>query len=168
MISPTVLATIVLSALVGIALIGASVLFKLLKSTASIQQKGVQLGGAAAGFFVLFALLNNYLPGIASGIREDSVAQPILIETAKGGEQTVEVTLSPSTQFISRNELKRLDRNKYDIYEGFGLALPRVHGDKWEVGKLTEFQPVGFWDIPVMQVTLEKLRELFGASPTLR
>lgn len=49
---------IVISVLFGLSLVAAWVLFKLLKSTATVSKPEYQLGGAAAGFVVILTLLS--------------------------------------------------------------------------------------------------------------
>jgi hypothetical protein len=141
-ISPTVEAAIIVAFLFCLALFGSYIVFKVLKSTASIKQKGLQLGGAVAGLIVMFVLLNRYMPNIRAELVEDASAQSIHTRTANGVTQIAEVALSPSTQLISKEELAHLDRNAYDILESSGLALPRPDGDSWEIGETKDVSTI--------------------------
>lgn len=161
---PTVQAVVIVAFLFCLALFGTYVVFKLLKSSASIKQKGLQIGGAAAGLVVIFILLNRYMPNIRAELIEDSSAQSIHAKTANGVAKIAEVSLSPSTQLISKQELTRLDRNAYDIRESTGLALPRPEGDSWEIGETTNVSTISVADVPALGLSLAMYRTVLSQS----
>jgi hypothetical protein len=124
----------------------------------------IRVGGAAAIFFASFMLLNQFLPDIRSEFVKDVVTQLVTVETSAGRERTVEVALSPATQFITKNELHSLDRNKYDVHENLGLAMPRLSGENWDVGQINEINIIGLADLPFMQAGLEITQTFFDMN----
>jgi len=167
MTGPTLEAAAVLSSLFMLALLGAYIVFKFLKTTARIERKGIQLGGAGAMFVVMFILLNHYLPDIREGLVEEAhaAAQPIARPTAQGTEEIAKVVLSPATQVVPSSDLRRLDRNLYDIDESLGVAIPRPSSSRWEQGPFNELQVVGVGDIPFFGTSMQAFQGFMSMRP---
>ncbi len=161
-------ATIVVTILFVLALVGAWFVFKVLHGTATIKRKGVQLGGAAAMFVVMFFLLNRYLPDIRDGLIKEAAAQPIQGPTGTDYAEVAQVSLSPATQLISARELSHLDRNKYDVREDMGIAMPRQISAHWDLGPVNTLPVLGYGDIPALRTGLEVFRYMFeGERPLI-
>lgn len=163
MTQPTIEATGVIVVLFLLALFGAWVVFRFLKTTVRIEQKGLQLTGAGAMFILMFVLLNRYLPQIRDGLFEESrAAQPIEKISAGSAEEIATVTLSPAVHLLTRSELDHLDRNQYIIDEALGVALPRVRSTHWEEGHFQKLPLIGIEDIPTMSSETEYWNYMVG------
>jgi hypothetical protein len=106
---------IVISVLFGLSLLAAWVLFKILKSTATVSKPEYQLGGAAAGFVVILTLLSVSYMQFDDKKKQDKITDltteldKAIAEVANGkaclAEQSAEVTYSgtvtPSVQEAS-------------------------------------------------------------------
>jgi hypothetical protein len=92
-----------------LSILGAWVVLRLLKGTAQIQQKGVQLGGAAAMFVTMFILLNRYVPDMREGIIQEAAAAPQTLVTKNAGASShVDVAIHPYEQRITKREFGAL------------------------------------------------------------
>ena len=61
---------------------------RVLGGTAMVRRNGVRLGGAAASFFLVFYMLNHFLPDVRTQIVSDAMAaQRITVSTEAGVNQ---------------------------------------------------------------------------------
>jgi hypothetical protein len=163
--SPTLMATLGEAAQVGIALGCAYVLMTVLKSSALIKQKSVQIGGAAAIFVVVFFLLNRYLPSIQYGFLQEAVAaQPVTVSKPQeaGNKTTVAVALSPAVQLVTSRDLTALDKNVFALDETLLVAVRIPSGGSWRVGPVDSYEAVGLQDVPMMGMGREMGSILLG------
>jgi hypothetical protein len=138
---------------------------KILKGTAAINRKGVQLGGAAAMFVVMFFMLNKYLPDVRGGfIEEASAAQPVTGITDEGVTQIASVNIRPSTQLITSVDFQNLDRNRYILEEKHGIAMPKVDQAGWSGGEQTQLPIVSIADIPAFGMGMNVFKAMFGGE----
>jgi len=166
--SPSVQAALLQAFLFTLSLLGSYIVFTVLKSTAAIKQKGIQLGGAAAMFVIMFVLLNKYFPETRVGFISEAAAQPISTKSASGVAQIAEVSISPAAQLLSKDELARLDRNEYEIIEDIGVAIPRPKSDLWATVRQTQVNSLGLSDVPALGISLDLFKAFFISSgPTI-
>jgi len=90
----------VVAILFALSLSGAWVLFKLLQSTASISKKEYQMGGAAAGFLIIYGALNLSYTSIAKAsacqAEEEQVAVKGTVDPALADAEVVYATKTVS------------------------------------------------------------------------
>lgn len=88
----------VVAVLFVLALVAAWMLFKILKSTATITRKDYQLGGAAAGFLIIYSALYYSYRELAkidvAGVRDQATACAATLSAAER-ELPIEGTVSP-------------------------------------------------------------------------
>lgn len=160
--TPTLIAVAVQTIYFAVALLGSYIVFRFLKGTAQITRKGVQLGGSAAMFVVMFVLLNQY----ASKSREDLVSDFTLIETAQasqtltrisstGKKEIVKVSLSPATQLISSRDLAVIDRNEYYVDEDLRVAIKKPPDARWRIERRDAVEILGLSDIPSLGLAMD-------------
>lgn len=163
--SPTIYSVLVLTFFFCLSLFGAFIVLKILKGTAAIQRKGVQLGGSAAMFVVMFFMLNKYLPEMRFGfIEEASAEQEIMGFTNKGITQIATVEIRPSTQLITSIDLRNLDRNKYFVERQYGVAVPKVDQAGWVSGEQRQLPIVSVADVPALGMGLSAFKAMFGGE----
>lgn len=160
---------LIITALFALALLGAYIAFNLLKGTARIRNKSVQLGGAAAGFVVFFWLLMKYYDPLLKEL-EPAPVEAQEITTFVGGRREVldTVSLSFKTQLISDRDFQALDRNSYVILsERPGIAIARPPTRSWEAGQFDSLSTISYNDLPIAQVG-QPLSDAFGITPRSR
>jgi hypothetical protein len=167
--SITLEATAIIVLFFVLSLIGAYVVLQVLKGTAIIKRKDLQLGGSAAMFVVMFVLLNHYFPEI-HGLSASAAqaAQPVVTKDKEGQSLVYEVSVSPASQFVDQRELDALDRNRFVIDENLGIAIRKPTGDQWEVGEFEGFEIISITDIPAIELSVSTAAGLFPQiSPTV-
>ncbi len=159
--SPTIEATIVQAIQVLISLVTAYVLLRLLRGTALINRKGLQLGGSVAVFVVVLVLLNRYLPEIQKGISsEAAAAQEVQVTKSREEAVTVSVSISPAAQLVTRRDLDSLDRNQFVVDETLEIAITREPGAMWETKTFPSIDTVSVFDIPAMGIGTNAMRPI--------
>jgi hypothetical protein len=148
-----------------LSILGAWIVLRILKGTASIKNKGAQFGGAAAMFVAMFILLNRYVPEMRDGILSEARAgQTLTVSTPSGGStpQQVEVSLSPAQQRISSRELNQLDKNKYVVESALGIALLQPPNDGWTTGIVESVDSVSLVDVPMVAMGVGMFKSMLG------
>jgi type II secretory pathway pseudopilin PulG len=112
---------LVVVALFGCSLAAAVVLFKILKSTAVIQKKEYQVGGAAAGFLVIYAALY----GSYHQLQERSLAREAQDQTLAAckasllEDVTIQGTINPpikqATVILGRDSTTADDSGRFSL-----------------------------------------------------
>ena len=76
-----------------LAFISAYAVHKVFGGTAFVQRQGIRLGGAAATFFLVFYMLNHYLPDVRTQmVMEAASAQPVAVSTQSGVSEIAPVS----------------------------------------------------------------------------
>jgi hypothetical protein len=156
--SPAILAAAVTLSFFATALLGSVVVFRFLKSTAQIQRRDVQLGGAVAGFVVMFYMLNHFYNEQFNVSREDfrlveeAHAQPIRTLTERGLTEVSRIAASPLAIRTTAHDLNLLDKNHYFVEPHAQLAMVYPTTEKWEVGRIGNYQTIGLYDVPIFHV----------------
>ncbi len=156
--SPALLAAAVTISFFATALVGSVVVFRFLKSTAQIVRKDVQLGGAVAGFVVMFSLLNHFYDEQFNVSREDfrivseAHSQPVRTLTDKGVTEVSRIAASPSAIRTTAHDLNLLDKNRYFVEAQAQLAILYPSTDKWEAGEISNYQTIGLHDVPIFHL----------------
>jgi hypothetical protein len=148
-----------------LSILGAWIVLKILKGTASITNKGAQFGGAAAMFVAMFLLLNRYVPEMRDSIfNEARAAQTLTVSTASGGNtpERLDVSLSPAQQRISLRELSQLDKNKYAVDRDLGIALLQPPNDGWIAGIVESVDSVSLVDVPMVGFGVGLFKSMLG------
>ena len=85
----------VVTVLFVLSLLAAWILFKFLQSTAAITKKEYQMGGAAAGFLIIYGALYYSYSGLAKSALDDSKRQLAACQVAlkTSGDNNVEVPI---------------------------------------------------------------------------
>jgi hypothetical protein len=169
-LDPTAEAVVVLSANSILSLIVAWITLRILRGSAQVKQKGVRLGGAAAMFVVTFFLLNRSLPDIRNGIFSESLAaqsQNLTTTNEKGTTSSLELYVSPDQQVVSERDLKSLDRNKYAIDEGLGVAVLKSENPAWIVGQVAKIERPEIEDVPAVAFSLGAAKAMSGMETKL-
>jgi len=162
--SPTLQATLIEALQVLISLLCAYLLLTVLKGTAVIKRKGVQLGGSAAVFVTVLVLLNRYLPAIQHGlIVEAAAAQPVVVGQHEQ-QQIIKISVSPAAQIVTKRELDALDRNQFIIDEQLGVAIAKPPGAGWESGRFSSIETVALTDVPTIGFGSGMMQGMFGAT----
>ena len=160
--SPTLEATLIQLIQVAMALIGAFVLLRVLRGTAVIKRKGLQLGGSAAVFVVILVLLNRYLPEIQRGILiENAAAQPVAITRPNEEPRIVKVSISPATQLVTSRDVDALDRNQFIVNSDLGIAVKRESDAAWEVKTFPSIDTVSHFDLPAFSTSYDMYQSIF-------
>src|SRR5215469_6203116 len=167
--SATYEATFVQVIQILIALISAYVLLRVLKGSALIRRKGVQLGGSAAIFVIILFVLNRYLPDIQQRIlSEQAAAQPVLISKPNEAASTVKVSISPATQLVTKRDLESLDKNQFEVNTDLNIAVLRQSSIDWETNVFDSVNTISSRDVPVFAISHQIFEPFFGsAKPTI-
>src|ERR1035438_6548706 len=99
----------VVTILFTLSLFAAWILFKFLQSTASITKKEYQMGGAAAGFLIIYGALYYSYSGLAKSALDDSKQQLAVCQAAlkTSGENDAEVGIKGVVDPALRDEVGR-------------------------------------------------------------
>jgi hypothetical protein len=166
--SPTLMATGVQVAQIAASLICAYILMTVLKSTAIVKQKGVQLGGAVATFVVVMVLLNKYLPGIQAGlVQEAAASQQVSVANTSGNTThtlSIPVALSPAVQLVTSRDLQSLDQNQFVVDQTLKVAVQRPVGVQWKVGPVASYDTLSMLDVPMLGMSGGLMSALVGVE----
>jgi hypothetical protein len=167
-VDATLEAVVIQVAFFALSILGAWIVLRILKGSASINNKGVQFGGAAAMFVAMFVLLNRYVPEMRDAIAKhanEARASQTMIASSRAGDGTperVELSLSPTKQRVTSRDLKQLDRNKYFVDEKLGVALIQPPNDGWVVGTVDSVGTVSLVDIPMVGFGMGMFKTMLG------
>jgi len=167
-IDATLEAVAIQVAFFALSIVGAWIVLKILKGTASINNKGAQFGGAAAMFVAMFLLLNRYVPEMRDAIAKHAMearASQTMVASPRVGDgapERLELSLSPTKQRVTSRDLKQLDRNKYFVDEKLGVAVTQPPNDGWTVGVVDSVGTVSLTDIPMFGFGMGMFKTILG------
>lgn len=165
--SATTQAVLTSAVLVGISLVAAAIVLKVLQGTAVIRRRDVQLGGAAAMFVLTFVLLNKFLPNIRDGLINEAqaAAQNIRPSGPDRGQEPVVFAISPDTQATTVIDLRRLPRSAYVLEDELQIAVSRPPDATWEVGRFSGGIPsIDLGQIPFFKLAFNTVARMSGSA----
>lgn len=136
-----------------LSLLGAYVVFILLKGRATFKHEGLNLGGSAAGFVIFFWLLQRVFFTALDKIPATGYPPLEVMALGQEGQKLMtEIAFDPKKLIVSQERFNALDREDYTILsDSFKIAMAGPKAFNWSVGKLPEYNTLSATDLPFFQ-----------------